>query len=386
MANASEFLDEYTIPENDSRPDKEFANPLKVVGAIVAQTVLTPGAGLRAAYELLKTGDLNKANAILEQVMQFPVDQLNEKEKAAASQLTKIMGTPVEKAGQGWEMIISSIPGAKETVLPTLANIFGQSAAVFGLAGKSGKMKASDFLEKNIGKEGSGSLVSDSVGAKMISPEDIASRLEGKGVKNEIVDPGAFKSVGDPIADGKKLGLRFDGMQKALNGEEYPYFTDPETNSTFLVTDGNVQAALENTRAGFKTFDIMNQKKKHRQVLGDLMDQGYLTEDHIIRGTDVDYIKQIADGDKLPLGESFEGESSISGYKLSKGQAFDDMPMYGSSTADHVVMIGKSDMVEAPGSGPNEVWINPATSPDDFTYLYKGQQYNYADLKAELGY
>jgi len=384
--NASEFLEGYTIPESDSRPDKDFANPLKVVGTIAAVTVLTPGAGLRAAYELLKTGDLNKANAILEKVLQFPVDQLNDKEKAAASQLTKIMGTPIEKAGQGWEMIVSSIPGAKETVLPTLANIFGQSAAVFGLSGKGGKMKAADFLEKNIAEGGSESLISASVGAKMISPEDIAARLEGKATGKGIVDSRAFKSVGDPIAEGKKLGLRFDGMQKSYKGEEFPYFTDPETGSTFLVTDGDVQAALDRTRAGFKTFDVMNQKKQHRQLLSDLMEQGYLTEDHIIRGTDVDYFKEMAESGSLPLGESFEGEGSISAYKISKGQSFEDLPMYGANEADHVVMIGKSDMVEAEGSAPSEVWINPDTGPEEFTYLYKGQQYSYGDLKGELGY
>jgi len=309
----------------------ETVNPLKVAGTVAAQTVLTPAAGLRAAYELLKTGDLNKANAILEKVMQFPVDQLNDKEKTVARQLGKVLGTPIEKAGAGWEMIISSIPGAKDTVLPTLANIFGQSAAVFGMAGRAGKTSAADFLEKNAVSETSGELISGAVGQRMISPEEIAARLEGRPVKKEVVDPGAFKEAGD------------------------------------------------------KSYDVVNQKMEHRKVLGDLLDQGYLTDNHIIRGTDVDYFKEMAQSGRLPMGESFEGESSISGFKISKGQDFADVPMYGSNAADHIVMIGKSDMVEGAGNAPNEVWINPSTDPGDFTYLYRGEQYSYGDLKGELG-
>ena len=148
--------------------------------------------------------------------------------------------------------------------------------------------------------------------------------------------------------------------------------------------DETVDAALANSREPF-IYDIVNQKVEHRRVLQNLMNEGSLTKEHIIRGTDVESFRQIAENDKLVLGQTFEGESAISAYSLKPGQSFEDMPMYGSNLSDHIVMIGKSKMIEGEGVAPGEVWINPATSPEDFTYLYKGEQYNYGDLKTEIG-
>jgi hypothetical protein len=392
--NALDFLSQFDTAESQATSISEGdINPVKVAGAMAAQTVLTPGAGLRAAYELIKTGDLNKASAVLEKILEFPTDQLNEVEKAAAVKISRVLGAPVEMAGEGWKEIIRAIPsvGIPETgdepgdtsIFEPIAGTLGQAAAIFAMGGRKGKApKAEEFLKQY---EGSKSLVSDAVGTQIMPPEEIMQRLESYHPGMESAKPGA-SSHAALIAEAEGMGMKFEGVQKGAGSiPDMPQFTDPKTKSTLLVRPGEtVEAALARSREPFM-YDIVNQKVEHRRVLQNLMNEGSLTKEHIIRGTDVESFRKIMENDRLVLGQTFEGESAISAYSLKPGQSFEDMPMYGSNMSDHIVMIGKSHMIEGEGMAPGEVFWNPDTPPQDITYLYKGEQYNYGDLKSQIG-
>jgi hypothetical protein len=113
-----------------------------------------------------------------------------------------------------------------------------------------------------------------------------------------------------------------------------------------------------------------------------MIKNGIITEDSIIRGTDIKYIKAIIkNNDTLPTGKDFEGNDVISASKYIPGN---ELPMYGGAGGNHVVMIGKSNLLEGKGEGINDWNIKPGSSASDFNYIYKGKKYNYDDIKKIL--
>lgn len=121
------------------------------------------------------------------------------------------------------------------------------------------------------------------------------------------------------------------------------------------------------------------QKRLNRQTILSMIKTGKIDENTIFRSVDDKYMRAIFAADKLVFGQNFEGGQSISASKYIPGTM---PPLYGGT--NNVVMIGKTSMIEDEGGGVNDWNINPKTSVRDFKYLYKGKQYNYDSLKAEL--
>jgi hypothetical protein len=140
----------------------------------------------------------------------------------------------------------------------------------------------------------------------------------------------------------------------------------------------------ENAAAGqnIAANELLKQKEVNRKTIQEMIKNGIITEDSIIRGTDIKYIKAIIkNNDTLPTGKDFEGNDVISASKYIPGN---ELPMYGGAGGNHVVMIGKSNLLEGKGEGINDWNIKPESPASDFNYIYKGKKYNYDDIKKIL--
>ena len=123
----------------DSTPIREAVeNTIKatarVGGATAATMALYPGAGVAGIIELINTGNLQKANTVVQEVLSAPQKFIKTPEEARAMELISYAFKPIEMSGEGWRLIgkeIEELTGIKylEPILGTI----GESAAMFTL-------------------------------------------------------------------------------------------------------------------------------------------------------------------------------------------------------------------------------------------------------------
>jgi len=146
-------------PKKVAKPGvfKDFIAPTakaipRVTGVIAGSLALLPGAGIRAAIELLpkisqdpdklfEAGSLSKAGEIFEQIMSVPGKLIKTEEEAKAIRNIGYVMKPIEMSGEGWRLIGEAANkglkklGLDDTYIEPLFDSYGEAAAIFALPG-----------------------------------------------------------------------------------------------------------------------------------------------------------------------------------------------------------------------------------------------------------
>ena len=139
-------------------------SPARVLGATAGSLALFPGAGIRAAIELLpkissdpnqffEPGSLEKAGKVLEDIMSVPQKLIATPKEERAIETIGLAMKPFELAGEGWRLItehsinpiIEKLTGGKIKEVPYLEPVLGtagEAAAMFAAGGGLKKVGA----------------------------------------------------------------------------------------------------------------------------------------------------------------------------------------------------------------------------------------------------
>jgi len=147
------FSETYKPPQKT--PEEELISGTiqavpKVIGAIGGSLALLPGAGIRAAIELLpkistdpdkyiEPGSISKAADIFKEIMSVPGKVVTTEEEAKAIGNIGLAMRPIEMSGEGWRLIGEAANkglkelGFEDTYIEPLLATYGEAAAVFAL-------------------------------------------------------------------------------------------------------------------------------------------------------------------------------------------------------------------------------------------------------------
>ena len=118
-------------------------------------------------------------------------------------------------------------------------------------------------------------------------------------------------------------------------------------------------------------------KESNKELMSSLVKRKALKADDWYRGTNISELEHIIDKKALPVGESFEGASGISAYKVTSGAP---ITMQGSYETMPVTIIGVKSQIEGAGKGVNEILVNPTTKPENLLYGINGTVYKYDEM------
>lgn len=141
-----------------------------VLGATLGSIALLPGAGIRAAIELIptmstdpdepwwkgKAGSLSKAGEVFEEIMSVPGKLITTEEQAKAVENIGYVMKPIEMSGEGWRLIGEKVNsglkylGFADTFIEPLFATYGEAAAVLAIPGVIKKLAKTPVKQRGL--------------------------------------------------------------------------------------------------------------------------------------------------------------------------------------------------------------------------------------------